>query len=53
MFALMPRDAKNNEDVVAGNLTICFLPAYVLFDTGCSHFLCQHNFASRLNRKLE
>ena len=30
-------DARNNEDVVAGNLMICSLLAYVLFDTRSSH----------------
>ena len=52
-FALMPGDARNNEDVVAGNLIICSLPAYVLFDTGSSHTFVSTQFASRLNRKPE
>ncbi|GFZ01211.1 hypothetical protein Acr_14g0008460 [Actinidia rufa] len=42
-FALMPGDARNTEDVVAGTLMICSLPAYVLFDTGSSHtFVSTH-----------
>ena len=48
MFALMPGDARNNEDVVAGNLIICSLLAYVLFDTGSSHTFVSTQFASRL-----
>ncbi|XP_057459270.1 uncharacterized protein LOC130749931, partial [Actinidia eriantha] len=52
-FALMPGDARNNEDVVAGNLIICSLLAYVLFDTGSSHTFVSTQFASRLNRKPE
>ncbi|XP_057469656.1 uncharacterized protein LOC130758731 [Actinidia eriantha] len=52
-FALMPGDARNNEDVVAGNLMICSLPAYVLFDTGSSHTFVSTQFTSRLDRKPE
>ena len=37
IFALMSGDARNNEVVVADNIQICFLPTYVLFDTGSSH----------------
>ena len=36
-FALMLGDAMNNEMVVAGNVLIYSLPAYVLFDTRSSH----------------
>ncbi|XP_057497360.1 uncharacterized protein LOC130782078 [Actinidia eriantha] len=52
-FALMPGDARNTEDVVAGTLMICSLPAYVLFDTGPSHTFVSTQFASRLNKNPE
>ena len=53
VFALMPGDARNDEIVVAGNILICSLPAYVLFDTGSSHTFVSTNFASKLNKKPE
>ncbi|GFY81487.1 hypothetical protein Acr_01g0012960 [Actinidia rufa] len=53
VFALMPGDAKNDEIVVTGNILICSLPAYVLFDTGSSHTFVSTKFASRLNKKPE
>ena len=37
VFALMPGDARNNEDVLTGNVMICYLFIYVLFNTGSSH----------------
>ena len=37
--------------MVVGNLMICSLPAYVLFDTGSSHTFVLTQFASRLDRK--
>ena len=49
MFALTPGDARNDEIVVAGNILICSLPAYVLFDTGSLHTFVSTNFASKLN----
>ncbi|XP_057502685.1 uncharacterized protein LOC130786392 [Actinidia eriantha] len=52
-FALMPGDSRNDEIVVAGNILICSLPAYVLFDTGSSHTFVSTKFASRLNKKPE
>ncbi|GFS41489.1 hypothetical protein Acr_00g0074640 [Actinidia rufa] len=53
VFALMPGDAKNDEIVVAGNILICSLPAYVLFDTSSSHTFVSIKFASKLNKKPE
>ncbi|GFS41563.1 hypothetical protein Acr_00g0075120 [Actinidia rufa] len=52
-FALMLGDAKNDEIVVAGNILICSLPTYVLFDTGSSHTFVSTKFASRLNKEPE
>ncbi|GFS43559.1 hypothetical protein Acr_00g0085770 [Actinidia rufa] len=53
VFALMTGNAKNDEIVVAGNILICSLPAYVLFDTCSSHTFVSTKFASRLNKKPE
>ncbi|GFS33303.1 hypothetical protein Acr_00g0027690 [Actinidia rufa] len=53
VFALMPSDARNDEIVVASNILICSLLAYVLFDTGSSHTFVSTKFASRLNKKPE
>ncbi|GFY88930.1 hypothetical protein Acr_06g0008700 [Actinidia rufa] len=50
-FALMPGDARNTEDVVAGTLIIYSLPTHVLFDTGSSHTFVSIQFANKLNRK--
>ena len=37
VFEFMARDVRNNEVVVPGNVLICSLPTYLLFDTGSSH----------------
>ena len=50
---LLPRDAMNNEVVGAGNILICSLPAYVLFDMGSSHTFVFIQFAKKLNKESE
>ena len=47
VFALMPSDARNDEIMVAGNILICSLPGYVLFDMGSSHTFMSTNFANK------
>ena len=47
----MPEDARNNEVVVVGNVLICSLPAYVLFDTGFYHTFVSIQFARKLNKE--
>ncbi|GFS38198.1 hypothetical protein Acr_00g0056190 [Actinidia rufa] len=37
VFAIMPGDSRNNEDVVVGTILICSIPAYALFDSGSLH----------------
>ena len=53
VFAFMPGDARNNEVIGAGNVLICSLPAYLLFDTGASHIFVSTQFARKLNREPE
>ena len=49
----MPGDARNNEVRVVGNLLICSLPAYVLFDTRSSHTFMSTQFAKKINKEHE
>ena len=52
-FALMLRDARSNKVVVVGNVLICFLPTYVLFDTGSSHTFVSTQFFRKFNKEPE
>ena len=52
MFALMSRNPRNNEDVVASTILICSIPTYALFDSRSSHTFISTHFASRINKKL-
>ncbi|KAF7142831.1 hypothetical protein RHSIM_Rhsim05G0110500 [Rhododendron simsii] len=47
-FALVPGDPRNNENVVAGNMLLCSLPAYVLIDSGSSHSFVSLKFSMKL-----
>ncbi|KAF7134627.1 hypothetical protein RHSIM_Rhsim08G0114800 [Rhododendron simsii] len=52
-FALVPGDPRNNENVVAGNMLLCSLLAYVLIDSGSSHSFVSSKFSMKLPTQPE
>ena len=49
----MPRDLRNNEDVVIGTILICSIRTYALFDSGSLHTFISTHFAGQMNKELE
>ncbi|XP_028065034.1 uncharacterized protein LOC114268123 [Camellia sinensis] len=53
VFALIPGDVQNTEDVVSGTFSVNGYSAHVLFDSGSTHSSVSKAFASHLNRPRE
>ena len=49
----MLEDAKTKEVVVVGNVLICSLTTYVLFDMGSFHIFVSTQFAKKFNKEYK
>ncbi|KAH7838847.1 hypothetical protein Vadar_031889 [Vaccinium darrowii] len=52
-FAFTPGDPRNTEEVVAGNVLICSVPAYVLIDSGSTHSFISPQLAIKMPKVAE
>ncbi|KAG5523801.1 hypothetical protein RHGRI_030706 [Rhododendron griersonianum] len=52
-YALVPGNTQESENVVAGTLTICSLPAHALIDSGSTHSFVSLHFADKIPRVPE
>ncbi|KAF7112781.1 hypothetical protein RHSIM_RhsimUnG0193500 [Rhododendron simsii] len=49
-YALVPGNTQESENVVAGTLMICSLPAYAIIDYGSTHSFVSLHFADKIPR---
>lgn len=53
VYAMIQQEAEKVPDIVSGTLSICYLTAYVLLDSGAMYSFISSTFVVQVNRKLK